>query len=139
MDEKQKVLAVVNKKQLASIMNNTKWEQLQKFVIDNLPFPPAFQVKYVLEDPPDTENFEEDVWYWGDWQHGLGPFYSIEWMRVRPRYVKHRGRLIEPEIFDITDPFIDILQKLNIPFVQEGRTICIYGYVNSTEIFNLKP
>ena len=136
MDEKQEVLEVVNKKQLASIMNNTKWEQLQKFVIDTLPFTPSYQVKYVLEDTPYPENFVEDVWYWGDWEQGLRPFYSIEWLRVRPRYVKNRGRLIEPEILDVTNDFIELLQKLKIPFVKEDSTICIYGYVNSTEIFN---
>lgn len=126
MDEKQKVVTVVNKKQLASVMNNTKWEQLQKCVIDTLPFTPPYQVKYVLED----------AWYWGDWEQGLRPFYSIEWLRIRPRYVKSRGRLIEPERFDITDEFIELLQKLNIPFVKEDSIICIYGYVKSTETFN---
>ncbi|MEC1157157.1 DUF6678 family protein [Cytobacillus horneckiae] len=44
MDEKQKILAVVNNKQLASIMNNTKWQQLQKLVIDTFSFIPAYQV-----------------------------------------------------------------------------------------------
>ncbi|MFB6366342.1 DUF6678 family protein [Paenibacillus elgii] len=136
MDEKQKVQAVVNKKQLASIMNNTKWGQFQKSVIDTLPFTPAYQVKYVLEDAPYPENFEEDVWYWADWEQGIHPFYSVEWLRVRPRYVKNRGRLIEPEIIDITGEFIEMLQKLKIPFVKENSTICIYGYVKSTEIFN---
>jgi hypothetical protein len=136
MDEKQKVVAVLNKKQLASVMNNTKWEQLQKFVIDTLPFTPPYQVKYVLEDAPYPETFIEDVWYWGDWEQGLRPFYSIEWLRIRPRYVKSRGRLIEPERFDITDEFIELLQKLNIPFVKEDSIICIYGYVKSTETFN---
>ncbi|MGG0893180.1 DUF6678 family protein [Cytobacillus horneckiae] len=47
MDEKQKILAVVNNKQLASIMNSTKWQRLQKLVIDTLSFTPAYQVKYV--------------------------------------------------------------------------------------------
>ncbi|MEM5594032.1 DUF6678 family protein [Niallia circulans] len=62
MDEKQKVVTVVNKKQLASVMNNTKWEQLQKCVIDTLPFTPPYQVKYVLEDAPYPETLIEDVY-----------------------------------------------------------------------------
>ncbi|MEH7549846.1 DUF6678 family protein [Neobacillus vireti] len=137
MDEtKQKVQTVLNKKQLSSIMNNTKWEQLLKSVKDTLPFRPSYQVKYVLEDTPYPEKFEDDEWYVGDWDYGLRPFYTVEWIRVRPRLVKHRGRLIQPEIIDITEEFVSILQKLRIPFVREDNTICIYGYVNSTEIFN---
>lgn len=137
-DLRRKVQTVVNEKQLTSIMNNTKWELLQRAVIETLPFPPSYQIKYVLEDNPEPENFEEDVWYWGDWEEGLQPFYSVEWIRVCPRYSKNRGMLIEPEIFDITEEFIEILQKLRIPFVTDGNSIYIYGYVKSTEIFNKK-
>lgn len=136
MKQRQKVLAAVTNKQLASVMNNTKWEQLQRYVIDTLPFPPSYQIKHVLEDNPYPESFEEDVWYWGDWVEGLQPFYSIEWLRVRPRYVQSRGRLIAPEIFDITDEFTAILQELKIPFIKKDRTVYIYGYVSNTELFN---
>lgn len=84
----EKVLDVVSEKQLCSIMNNTKWEKLQSGVLNTLPFPPPFQVKYVLEDTPIPATFENDMWYWGDWE-GLFPFYSVEWIRVRPRYLPH--------------------------------------------------
>ncbi|MGZ4159947.1 MAG: DUF6678 family protein, partial [Neobacillus sp.] len=139
-DLKQKVQAIINKKQLSSIMNNIKWELLQKTIKATLQFPPLFQVKYVLEDTPFPENFEDDVWYWGEWNEqwnqGLRPFYKVEWIRVRPRYVNHRGSLIEPEIIDFTNEFVAMLQKIRIPFVKEDGKICICGYVKSTEVFS---
>jgi hypothetical protein len=135
-DLKQKVQEVVIKKQLSAIMNNTKWELLRKSVQESLQFPPSYQVKYVLEDTPYPEHFEDDIWYLGDWEQGIRPFYSVEWIRVRPRYLKHRGMLINPEVIDITEEFVSMLQRLRIPFVKEESTICIYGYVNHTDILN---
>jgi hypothetical protein len=141
MDKKQKVLSVVNKKQLSSVMNNTKWELLLKSIKDTLQYPPVFQVKYVLEDTPIPENFEEELWYWGEWNdnwiHGIRPYYKeVEWIRFRPRYVNHRVIIIEPEIINFTEEFVSMLKKIRIPFVREDDTICIYGYVNTTEIFS---
>jgi hypothetical protein len=51
-DLKQQVQAVIVAKQLTSILNRTKWERLQKAMKDELSFPPAYQVKYVLENKP---------------------------------------------------------------------------------------
>ncbi|MCH5584002.1 hypothetical protein MK805_03365 [Shimazuella sp. AN120528] len=132
---KQRVQAVIREKQLTSLLNRTKWERLQKSVIEELAFPPAYQIKYVLENRPYPESFEQDVWYWGDWEEGLEPFYHIEWIRVRPRYVKKRGKISEGEIIDITEEFIRLLRKWRIPFVVKKESIYIYGYVKHADVF----
>ncbi|MGZ9583738.1 DUF6678 family protein [Paenibacillus marinisediminis] len=127
---KKRVTEVVSARNLTSIMNNTKWEELQNAVLDDLLFPPPFQAKYVLDDRIYRGNFESDVRYWGDWVEGLEPFYSVEWIRVRPRYLKHRGRLVSPELIDITEDFTKILMGLSIPYRLENDTFYIYGYTS---------
>lgn len=129
----KKVQAIVTEKQLCSIMNNTKWEKLQSGVLKQLPFTPPYQVKYILQEKPEPVTFDNDVWYLGDWIEGLFPFYSIEWIKVRPRYVKNKGRLVDGEVIDITDQFRELLHNLHIPYKEENNVFFIYGYATSTE------
>lgn len=130
---KAKVIQVVSERQLASIMNNTKWEELQTAVLNTLPFPPPYQAKYVLEDVPYPNEFEDDVWYMGDWIEGLMPFFHIEWIRVRARRVVKKGMLIQPEVTDITEEFIRILKDYSIPYYRDNQSIYIYGYISGTD------
>lgn len=130
---KEKVMNAVSERQLASIMNNTKWRELQTAVLNTLPFPPPFQAKYVLVESPSPSEFEDDVWYLGDWVEGLMPFYNIEWIRVRPRRIVNTGRLIPPEIIDITEEFKGILKEYSIPYYCDNESIYIYGYTSETD------
>lgn len=95
--DREKVRAAVEKRGLVSLMNDTKWRELVNAVKTRLPFPPAFQVQDVLSDQPQPELFEKDVHYVGDWIEGLSPFYSIEWIRVRPTLLKHQAILLPAE------------------------------------------
>lgn len=130
---KEKVMNAVSERQLTSVMNNTKWKVLQSAVLNILPFPPPYQAKYILEDSPSPNEFDNDVWYLGDWIEGLMPFYYVEWIRVRPRYLKSKGKLIQPEIIDITEEFIGILEKHSIPYFLDNESIYIYGYISETD------
>lgn len=130
---KEKVMNAVSERQLASIMNNTKWRELQSAVLNTLPFPPPFQAKYVLEDAPSPNEFEDDVWYVGDWIEGLMPFYHVEWINVRPRHLVSKGRLVQPEVIDITEKFIGILNEHSIPYYRDSKSIYIYGYISKTD------
>lgn len=125
---KQKVLEVITERNLTEIMNDTKWQELQSAVLNDLLFPPPYQVKYVLEESLIPEEFESDVWYWGDWIEGLMPFYNVEWIRVRARYHKNRGRLVAPEVIDITEEFMKLLTDYSIPYRKDDESIYIYGY-----------
>jgi hypothetical protein len=59
-----------------------------------LPFPPPYQIKDIHSDKPCPAEFSEDVWYLGNWEDEcLMPFFQIEWICVRPRYIKQLGRL----------------------------------------------
>lgn len=104
--DKKKVMRVIYERQLYSVMNNTKWKELQSEVLEVLPFPPPYQIKDVLSKEAFPKEFEEDVWYWGDWKEGLYPFYAIEWIRIRPRYLKEVGQLLPQTRVDITEEFL---------------------------------
>lgn len=124
---KKKVMSLVEQKNMFSIMNNTKWTELQKSV-RKLPFLPPYIMK-LITDKKEPQSFDKDVWYIGDWNDEvLFPFFNIEWIKVRPRYVKHRGQLIDDEIIDETDLFIEILEKYSIHYEEENGTFIIYGY-----------
>lgn len=134
---KARVMKAVTERNLVSIMNDTKWRELQDAVINTLLFPPPYQGKYLLDDRLYPEEFETDVSYWGDWIEGIAPFYTVEWIRVRPRYLKYRGRLVSPEVIDITDDFAKLLKELSIPYRQENETYTIYGYISDTSKLTL--
>jgi hypothetical protein len=58
----------------------------------------------------------------------LLPFFGVEWICVRPRYIKRRGKLIDDEIFDVTLEFIAILNNFSIPYIEKDGAYYIYGY-----------
>ncbi len=126
------VREIVVEKNLSSVMNDTKWLELQSAVY-SLPFLPSYDVKLVTDDAPPQVNFGEVPTYLGDlssfWEEGLPPFFEIEWMKVQPRLAKYRGRLVAPEILDETGEFVAILDRLHIPYETEDGVIKIYGYV----------
>jgi len=127
MKFKKKVMLIVTEKNMYSIMNNTKWKELQNAIKD-LPFPPPYQMRYITDDS-ETIDFNEDVRYLGDWtDEPMFPFFHIEWIKVRPRYLKHRGNLIKDELIDETEKFVEILKKYSIPYEEENGVYVIYGY-----------
>ena len=130
---KDKVFNVVCERDLCSYMNNTKWNELITAVKTEMPFLPAFSIKYVTQESVVQSIIEtEDVDYFGDWNGENFPpkeyYFNIEWIKVRPRYLKHQGKLIEPKLVDESKKFEEILHKYNIPFDKKEGLYCIYGY-----------
>lgn len=118
----------VDRRGLASFMNQTRWTALCRAVAGELPFPPPFQLQDLLA-PPQSLWPSDEVYHWGDWsQESLEPVLSIEWIRVVPRYLKHRGMLVSPEIIDCTAQFRDLAARLRLPWREDDRGIWIYGY-----------
>jgi len=103
-----------------------------------LPFCPPFVIKSIDEEETAYHQFDEDVHYSGDWglylDNYLGgdiyavPYYAVEWIKVRPRCLKHQGRLIPDKIIDETEAFTAILEKYNIPYQEQDGYFIIYGY-----------
>lgn len=138
MEEKyiQKAKKIIEEKKLVSVMNNTKWSKLFSSIVNELPFPPICEVKYLLQ--------EEEYHLTKDSKNVIGDYsdffikdvlFMIEWIEIRPRIIRHRGILISDEIESIEDEFREILRKYRIPFKFRDGTYCIYGYTScSTEL-----
>jgi len=155
---KEVVIEVVERRGLVSFMNTTKWKELKKAVIEEMPFNPPYHWKLISwgdvdKGHPDAkdENYwdfttksssysGEDIWadkYTPEdhlsWDCFATPFWAIEWIRVVPKKQEiHRGRLVEPKISkvldDATDQFVEILERYNIPYEEENGVYTIYGY-----------
>jgi len=129
--DKAKVRDAVQARGLVSVMSDTKWRELVA-AVKNLAFAPAFQIKDVLGPAPFPPSFEEDVWHGGDWDEGLYPYYSVEWIRVRPRILKGRGHLLPVEKEDIEGEFLAALRRIGVPHCKRGECVEIFGYTEST-------
>ncbi|WP_191724472.1 DUF6678 family protein [Comamonas avium] len=112
---------------LGSYMNDTKWRKLIA-EIARLPFPPPYQRKDVLQLVPEPETFDSDVSYLGDWTEGIHPLFSIEWIRIRPRYVRHAAQLLPKVVIDCQTDLEFALQSLRQPYEKSNGSILIYGY-----------
>lgn len=133
---RKKRYAILNKRQLSSYMNDTKWLKLLQAVSEELAFPPPFQLKHLLHKTPWGEDLtkenESKVSYHGDWtvyyKEGLPPFELIEWLKVRAKCVRYQGQLLPNHLDDETDAFRAILLRLNLFFEEEADIFTIYGY-----------
>lgn len=124
---KRQVRQALAQRGLGAWMNDTKWRELLA-VIDTLPFPPPYQRKDVLHAEPEPSTFDADVWYQGDWVEGIHPLYSIEWLRIRPRYLEPVGQWLPPRVVDCGAALEQALQSLGQPYEKADGSIWIYGY-----------
>lgn len=136
--ERSRVRRAIAERGLSSHMNDTKWRELCKAVTEDLPFPPAYQVKRVLAELPDPAAFESSPSYYGDWartpESSMGLF--VEWLKVAPRVSVHVGQLLAPRVQDCSESLRALLKRLNIPFKEEDGFFIIYGHTDSPKIFD---
>ena len=124
---KLKVKAELTRRGLGSLMNDTKWRALIAG-IDKLPFPPPYQRKDVLLADPEPSVFDSDVSYHGDWQDGLYPLFSVEWIRIRPRHLQHIAHLLPEAVVDCETELEQVLRSLGQHYEKIGDCIWIYAY-----------
>lgn len=130
---KLQVSKIAKQRKLSSVMNDTKWLELQQG-IKTLPFPPAYNEKLIQWNKASFtfKDIENPPKYQGDWssfwEEGLPIFFTIEWLEIRPAQQIHQGRLVPPKIINETAKFIELLNSLHIPFEQEKNIITIHGY-----------
>lgn len=128
---KEKLRRILSDRGLVSHMNDTKWEALCAAMNDELPFPPAYQAKMVMEDEPDCPEIGCVPDYHGDWgttpEVLLGIF--IEWVRISPRYLNRRAQP-RSRIEDCSDELRLILKRLRLPYVEEDGFFTIYGHAS---------
>jgi hypothetical protein len=114
---------------LTSYMNDTKWRELCRGIYE-LPFPPAYQVKYVYADDPSPLQLQHTPTYLGDWaktaEASLG--LHIEWLKIAPRYSWRDGRLTTPKFEDCSSGLIALLTTLGLVFTEEDGFVVLYGH-----------
>ena len=132
---KEKVQRIVSERGLYSCMNDTKWNKLRDAMRHEIPFQPPYIVKFLFDETAFVEtDFQNDVYHTMDWYDAYamdGYFHAavaIEWIKVRPRYLKSRGALLEPEVISAESEFVAILNQHHIPFEECNGVYCIYGY-----------
>lgn len=130
--EKGKIRKIVAKKGLSPVMNDTKWLKLQN-AIKQLPFPPPYIEKLIIDDKTYEEVKISDAPHWvGNWdpfyKEGMHLFFTIEYIKVRPCYAEFQGSLVNPKIFDETDEFKQLLKEMHIPYEEEEGIFTIFGY-----------
>lgn len=112
-------------------MNDTKWRELCAG-IEELPFPPAYQVKLLNEGEPSPSIIDSATTDWGRTPEGeLGV--HVEWIKIVPRYKRHVGRLVAPIVEDCSDLLRSLLKRLRIPFVERDDLFTVYGHAPAIE------
>lgn len=112
----------IEREQLVSVMNNTKWSELRALMIDEASFSPRYRVKCL-------RTTDERPYYWGaDWYHHLPTFKAIEWLEIDPVDRERKGHLVPDIVTDKRDELEQLLGSRSIPFEWEGEFIRVYGY-----------
>ena len=119
----KEILQLIQKMQLTSCMNNTRWRELVAVITFREDFDPPVRIKYLLEEKP-SSGFST-VW-WDEVQQ-IG-FEVIEWIQIQPWREEHRGRLIKPQVIDYSEFIKHALERQNIPYELEAGIYTVYGY-----------
>ena len=128
---KRRAFRIVQQRQLCSCMNDTKRRELCHAMRFDMPFPPPFTMKTLFEECQ-SEPMQDD-YYLGDLEEPFGfgtdqfDGIAIEWIRIHPRLLVHRGRLISPQLLDASEQLEYLLHKHSIPFAKQDMDYLIYG------------
>ncbi|MBU2978735.1 DUF6678 family protein [Alteromonas sp. C1M14] len=117
-----KTLDYINKHQLTSVMNNTKWNNVEIALNEREDFVPHVRYKLIYEDKP---NGFTSVW----WDELLVIAQNIEWLEVQPFTLERRGALVDDKKTDYTDFVSSQLKKYAIPYSIEDGMYRIWGYL----------
>lgn len=121
------VLKYVNEHQLSSVMNKTKWCELEKALNESEDFIPYVRYKLIYDENPNT-GFTA-VW----WYELLEIAETIEWLEVDPFKREWLGRLVADRVTDFSDVVSAQLAQYSIPYSIENGMFRIWGYLRRDE------
>ncbi len=131
----ERVAEIVQKRQLTSCMNNTKWNRFREAMIYEMPFCPPYEIKTLFdEETAFIANFiASDIWYQGDYDEEdfVDCNYKIiEYLAVKPKYYERTGGLlVETKILhSAEETFVQLIKNYHIPYQKSGDAYIIYGY-----------
>ena len=126
----EKIMEIINDRQLVSYMNKTKWCEFVHAMDEEMSIAPPFDLKNLSED----DHFELYERFYDRECYNNYDFKSIEWVKVKPKFHEsiYRGMLIPDEkiYYDVTEEFIRLMKKYSIPFEynETDEIYIIYGY-----------
>ena len=123
-DERRRHLALVERDQLASVMNDTKWEKLAVAMQAFQPLP-DWRCKEISAPGPGPWDAE--------WCYHIRPFHTIEWLEigfVNPKQSSGRAwaPLTAAERADAEARLRATLLAVGAPFSVEGGMVRVWGY-----------
>lgn len=102
---------------------------------EEMPFAPPYLVKFLVDERPAGEERELDSperpcsWHEAYvFEDIFNASFAVEWVKISPRYLKHRGRLIDPEMISAENEFRGIMEKYSIPYEKENGVYTIFGW-----------
>jgi len=110
----------IQREQLVSFMNDTKWSRLQTEMARVQPAQPQYRVKCLQDSEP--SGWERD------WSTHLPLYKWIEWVDIDPVYRERRGVLVPDLERDRSSELIDLLHEHSIPYELDSGYIRVYGY-----------
>lgn len=118
----ERLVRHIQREQLVSCMNDTKWGELRAVMASVAPNAPRYRVKCLRDAEPSPEGWERD------WRNHLPSFKTIEWVEIDPIHRKVRGQLLKGMERDMTDDIVSLLRLHSIPFESCTGLIRIYGW-----------
>ena len=122
----KELIKFIAKRQLVSVMNQTKWRELCQEFSQNNTIDPSVRYKLIYSDQ--LFGFSP-VW----WNELLYDAPAIEWLDFNPIELESRGILVSPKETNISDEILTILKRHNIPYSMEQSYIRVWGYLNQSE------
>jgi hypothetical protein len=122
LDTKSKLKRYIERENISSVLNNTKWERLFK-ELQEIEFTLDFQRKDLDEAEPSPDHWDSDLY------HVIGAWEQIEWLNIRALISLPNGALVKPEIEDNTQLLIKALRQSGVPYCMNNDGIRIYGYL----------
>lgn len=127
--EKARLRAILSERRLTSYMNDTKWRELCHGV-DQLPFPPAYQLKSIDRGAPEPRELARAPTYFGDWARTpeacLGM--HVEWLKIAPRFSRRHVASATPATEDCSIELLALLDRLRIVYDEQDGFFILYGH-----------
>lgn len=118
----------LERENLASLMNNTKWRELIAAIQGVARYRPRFRVKCVREGEPAADSWD------GSFPLHVPTFRHIEWLELDPIMRTRRGAIVPDLTEDFSTPIEVALAMAGVPFERVGSAIRIVGYFRPAKI-----
>jgi len=112
----------LERKNLASLMNDTKWRELIAAIQSIDGYPPRFRVKCVRDREPDADRWDLSFPF------HVPRFREIEWLEFDPLVQTRSGAITSGPGEDFGQRIESRLAHANVPFQRVGNAIRVVGY-----------